>query len=83
MLAWQGDPQIKIRCNPGGELRLEEVEVHAFQGIDLARQWDDPDRDHDDDPDEQLAAMFKRVWAALFAWGEMVDHLLPPQRAKW
>lgn len=78
VLAWQGDPRIKIRCNPDGELRLEEVEVHAFQGIDLPRQWDDSDRDHDDDPDEQLAAMFKRVRAALFAWGEMVDHLLPP-----
>lgn len=29
------------------------------------------------DPDEHLAAMFQRVRAALFAWGEMDDHLLP------
>lgn len=77
VLAWQGAPEIKVRGGPGGQLRLEEVEVAAFQGIDLPRQWDDPGRIHDDDPGEQLAAMFKRVKAALFAWGEMVDHLLP------
>ena len=77
ILSWQGDPEIRIRCIPGGELRLEQVEVHAFQGIDLPRHWDNPDRVHDEDPDEQLAAMFARVRAALFAWGEMVDHLVP------
>ena len=77
VLAWQGAPEIKVRGGPAGQLRLGEVEVAAFQGIDLPRQWDDPNRPRDDDPDEQLAAMFKRVKAALFAWGEMVDHLLP------
>lgn len=77
VLAWQGAPEIKLQGDPAGQLRLQEVEVAAFQGINLPRQWDDPDRIHDDDPDQQLAAMFKRVKAALFAWGEMVDHLLP------
>lgn len=78
VLAWQGDPVLRLRCDPSGELRLEEVEVKAFQGIDLPRQWDDPDRHDDVDVEGQLDRLFARVRAASFAWGEMVDHLLPP-----
>jgi len=67
--------------------RLEDVERIVAEGevrgplpaAAQCRQWDDPNHPRDDDPDEQLAAMFKRVKAALFAWGEMVDHLLPPE----
>lgn len=41
----------------------------------LAREWDDPEREGDDEPDEQLTAMFQRVRAALSAWTEVLDHL--------
>jgi hypothetical protein len=45
--------------------------LHAM----LPCKWDDPDRESDDDPHEQLTAIFKRVKAALYAWGEVMDHL--------
>jgi hypothetical protein len=75
ILAWQGDPEIKVTCSPVGGLRLEAISLSAFQVIELPRQWDDPEREPDDDPREQLVAMFRRVKAALYAWGEVMDHL--------
>lgn len=66
-----------MTCNAIGELRLEAISVSAFQMIDLPRKWDDPERDPDDDPHEQLRAMFARVRAALHARGEVMDHLRP------
>jgi hypothetical protein len=75
VLAWQGDPEIKVRCNASGEVRLEAISISAFQGIDLPRKWDDPDRPEDEAPDEQLARMFQRLKPALHAWGEALDHL--------
>ncbi len=77
VLAWQGDPELKLVCGPGGELRLEEIRVHAFQGIDLPRKWNDG-REPDEPPHEQLTALFARVRAALHAWGEVMDHLRTP-----
>lgn len=77
ILAWQGDPEAKITCNPLGELRLESLTVRAFQGIDLPRKWDDPEREPDEAPHAQLRAMFERVRAALYAWGEVMDHFRP------
>jgi len=82
VLAWQGDPELKVTCNALGELRLESISVSAFQGIDLPRTWDDPEREPDDDPHEQLTAMFERVRAALYAWGEVMDHLRPSKRSE-
>jgi hypothetical protein len=75
VLAWQGDPEIKLTCNPLGGLRLESLSVRAFQGIDLLRRWDDPEREPDEDPYQHLAAMLQRLKAALYAWGEVMDHL--------
>ena len=75
ILAWQGDPEVKLACNPNGELRLEAISVRAFQGIDLPRHWDDPERETDEGPYEELTAMFQRLKAALYAWGEVMDHL--------
>lgn len=80
ILGWQGDPEMKVTCNALGELRLEAISVRAFQMIDLPRKWDDPEREPDDDPREQLRAMFARVRAALHAWGEVMDHLRAPTR---
>lgn len=75
ILAWQGDPEIKASCNAVGELRLDAITVRAFQMIELPRKWDDPEREPDEDPRGQLRAMFERVRAALYAWGEVMDHL--------
>jgi hypothetical protein len=73
ILAWQGDPEVKATCNALGELRLEAISVSAFQGIDLPRKWSDSEREPDEHPHEQLRAMFKRLRAALHAWGEVMD----------
>jgi hypothetical protein len=75
ILAWQGEPVAKVTIAPGGELRLESVTVSAFQMIELPRIFDDPDREPDDHPHEQLVALFKRVNAAMHAWKEGIDHL--------
>ena len=78
ILAWQGDPEITITCNALGQLRLQAVEIRAFQGIDLPRKWGDSEREPDEAPYRQLAHLFKRVKAALYAWGEVMDHLRKP-----
>lgn len=77
ILAWQGDPTVRLVCSPAGELRLSEVELSAWQAIDLPRRWDDPAREADEPPDAQIAGLLARVRASLFAWMEVVDHLRP------
>ena len=75
VLAWLGEPEIKGTCNEAGDLLLESLSVSAFHMVGVPRTWDDPDRQLDDDPYEQLSAMFLRVKAALHAWREVMDHL--------
>jgi hypothetical protein len=75
ILAWQGGPEVKASCSPDGALRLESIKLSAFQLIELPRKWDSPEREPDDHPHAQLVAMFRRVKAALHAWGEVMDHL--------
>lgn len=75
ILAWQGEPTVEATCGADGELRLAGITLSAWQSIELPRVWDDPERDPDDHPAEQLAAMFARVRAALHAWTEVLDHL--------
>lgn len=76
ILAWRGDPEIQATCGADGDLKLEGLEVSAWQAIELPRQWDDPAREPDAPPDRQLDEMFARVRAALHAWMEVMDHLL-------
>ena len=75
ILGWQGEPEITARCDELGGLRLQSITMHAFQVLDLPRQWDDRGRPADAEPHEELAALFRRVKAALYAWGEVMDHL--------
>ena len=77
ILAWQTDPTAKVACEPGGELRLEAVEIAAGQLIELPRHWDDSERRADEHPAGQLHELFHRVRASLHAWMQAVDHLLP------
>ena len=77
VLAWQDAPAVHLVCSPAGELRLHAVELSAWQAVDLPRRWDDADREHDERPDGQLAGLLARVRASLFAWMDVLDHLLP------
>jgi hypothetical protein len=71
----QGDLAVEATCVPAGELKLEGVEVSAWQAIELPRLWDDSDREPDPHPHVHLVAMFERVRAALHGWMEAMDHL--------
>ena len=75
VLSWLGAPEARAQCAPDGRLYLTEVELSAWQGINLPRHWDDPDREPDEEPDTQLAELIGRVWKALQAWERSVRHL--------
>ncbi len=77
ILAWQSDPVAKVTCGVGGELKLDSIEIAAFQIIELPRRWDDTDRKQDEHPAGQLDELFARARAALQAWMQAVDHLRP------
>jgi hypothetical protein len=75
ILFWRGDPEARLQCRPGGQLYLTGVELPSWQGIELHRQWDSPDRPQDDDTEEQLESLFEWVRASLEAWAECLPHL--------
>ena len=75
ILAWRGEPVVKAICGADGELKLESVQLSAWQAIELPRQWDDSEREPDEHPHQQLREMFQRVRSALHAWMEVMDHL--------
>jgi hypothetical protein len=76
IISWQGDPEVRLSCRPSGELRLESICVSAVQEIRLPRHWNDPQREPEAPPDEQLKAMFERVGLALDAWGKAITDLV-------
>lgn len=76
-LAWRSDPELNVLCKPDGTLLLRGVEVAAWQAVDLPRKWDDSSRRPDKEPHDQLAALFRRLKAALRGWMEALDHLAP------
>lgn len=76
ILAWQGEPTASIVCAPDGALRLHEVEVASWQGLTLPRNWDDPDREEEPHVESQIAKLLARVKASLYAFMEVLDHLL-------
>jgi hypothetical protein len=71
-----------MECALDGQLYLTGIELSAWQGIDLPGQWDDPDRELDEDPDEQLADFAQRVWQALREWGNSLRHLLASESSE-
>ncbi len=77
ILAWQGEPELEVLCSPAGELKLRGVEIATWQAIELPRKWDDSSRKPDEAPDDQLAAMFKRLLPSMNAWMEAMNHLAP------
>ena len=56
-------------------LKLDVVELSAWQAIQLPRSFSDRDRRPDEHPARQLNEMFARIKAALHAWMEVTDHL--------
>ncbi len=77
IIGWQDEPKATIVCDDGGALLLESVEVAAFQIIELPSDNNEFERPSDDEPEEQLRALFHRVRAALSAWTQTLDHLRP------
>jgi len=74
-LSWRGEPTARLRCDLDGQLYLTGVELSAWQGIDLPRQWDNPDRSPDDWPDAQLAGFASRLRQALQEWEDCLGYL--------
>lgn len=75
-LAWRGDPQAELECDPEGRLWLQRVKVPAWQAILLPRRWDNPDRPADEGLDDQLTDFARRLREALLAWIDRLDALL-------
>lgn len=75
-LCWCNEPTARLRCDAGdGRLYLTRVEVSAWQGIGLPRQWDNPERWRDPGPDAQLADFAFRVRRALHEWKDCLGYL--------
>jgi hypothetical protein len=75
VLAWRGESEAKFICRPDGQLVLAGVQVSAWEGVTLPRQWDNPDRGYDEEPDEQLTDLFDRIAHALQIWEKSLGHL--------
>jgi hypothetical protein len=76
VLSWRGEPEARLICQLDGSLALAAVELPAWQGVILPRQWDNPDRAWDDEaPDNQLSGLFLRLARALQAWDASLRHL--------
>jgi hypothetical protein len=76
--SWRDEPTARLRCDPDGRLYLTGVELSAWQGIGLPRQWDNPDRELDDWPDAQLADLAGRLRQALGEWERSLQYLHSP-----
>jgi hypothetical protein len=80
-LSWRGEPEARVHCEPDGRLFLTGVQLSAWQGINLPRQWDNPDRLPDPEPDKQLIDFASRVRQALQAWERCLPYLQTPLAA--
>ena len=79
ILSARSEPAARLRCDPDtGRLYLIRVELSAWQGLDLPRQWDDPDREPDPWPETQLADFAGRLREALLVWEDCLGHLHSP-----
>jgi hypothetical protein len=78
VLASRGEPEAEVHPAADGQLSLAGVRLSAWEGINLPRQWDDPDRVRDEHPYVQLADFIERVWEAMEAWNQSLARLLPP-----
>jgi hypothetical protein len=75
LLSWRGDPGARLQCATDGQLWLTGVSLPAWQGIELSRQWDNPDREPDFETESQLADFCGRLSRALKEWAHCLRHL--------
>lgn len=75
VLSWCGEPEAEVQCGTDGRLFVTGVYLSAWQGIDLPRQWDNPDRAPDPWPDEQLDDLAERLRQALVEWEYCLQYL--------
>ena len=61
--AHRSEPEAEVQPAAGGQLYLTRVKLSPWQVIHLPRQWDDPKRQEDEDPYQQLAR-FRRAGVA-------------------
>lgn len=69
------EPEIKVICSASGQFYLSGVHLAGFRLVTLPRQWDHPERPEEDDPDEQLLALFQRLNKAVDLWQESLNEL--------
>lgn len=69
------EPEIKSICSDSGQFYLAGVHLSAFRLVILPRKWDDSDRPREDEPDEQLQTLFKRLDKAVDLWHESLKEL--------
>lgn len=74
-LGWCGAPTAEVACEADGTVLLAAVGLEAWQPVLLPRQWDDPDREPDDDPDEAVGELAQRVRRAMDGWTDAVKVL--------
>jgi hypothetical protein len=75
ILSYRGDPTAELTCESSGRVVLTGVELAAWEGIVLPRQWDDPEREMDPWPEDQLADFADRVRQSLEEWEDCL-HLM-------
>jgi hypothetical protein len=76
VLSSRSEPTAQLSCDPDtGRLYLTRVELSAWQGIDLPRQWNNSDREPDPPPEAQLADFAERVYHALQEWEVCLKYL--------
>ena len=75
-MSWRGQPEVTVMGNEQGQPVVWSINVSAFELVKLPRLWDNPEREPDDDPREQIEAMLGRLERALGVWRESVELLV-------
>ncbi len=57
--------------------RVDGVDLAGREAVELPRQWDDPGREPDEEPEQQLADFFERISEAMQEWQRSLHLLLP------
>ena len=60
-MSWRGQPEVTVKGNEQGQPVVSSIEVSAFELVKLPRLWDNPEREPDDDPRDQIEAMLGRL----------------------
>jgi len=76
LLFWRGNPVARLQCDPDGRLYLTGVELSAWQGIELSRHWDNPDRPRDYGTEAQLTSFCEWVRESLQVWRDCLRHFV-------